>query len=101
MPGILDDHRKNAAGDDGKTAARSLVRARLWAAQSPLVFRAGKLRELVARAETDGYSPTDDAGLWERYEGPVPLVPSDRSNLKITTPVDLEIAAAILRGRQA
>lgn len=87
--------------DDGKAAARTLDRARLWAAQTPQVFRAGKLRELVARAEEEGFSPTDDAGLWERYEGPVPLVPSDRSNLKITTPVDLEIASAILRGREA
>ncbi len=86
--------------DDGSTATRTLDRSKLWAAQTPQVFRAGRLRELVARAEADDYSPTDDAALWERYEGPVPLVPSDRSNLKVTTPVDLEIAAAILRGRE-
>ncbi|MDF1799290.1 MAG: 2-C-methyl-D-erythritol 4-phosphate cytidylyltransferase [Planctomycetota bacterium] len=85
--------------EDGRTAARTLDRSRLWAAQTPQVFDARKLRELVARARDEGLAPTDDAALWERYVGPVPLVPSDRSNLKITTPVDLEIAAAILRGR--
>ena len=86
---------------DGRAAERTLDRDRLWAAQTPQAFDARRFKRLVERAAEDDLSPTDDAALWERYEGPVPLVPSDRSNLKITTPVDLEIAAAILRGREA
>lgn len=86
--------------DNGRTAARTLDRSRLWAAQTPQVFDAKRLRELVKLAAEERFSPTDDAALWERYEKAISLVPSDASNLKITTPADLAIASAILRARR-
>lgn len=83
----------------GAKAERTVDRGRLWAAQTPQVFDAVALRELVKDAAEEGFAPTDDAALWERGHGPVPLVMGDSTNLKITTPTDLEVAAAILRMR--
>jgi 2-C-methyl-D-erythritol 4-phosphate cytidylyltransferase len=86
---------------DGQNAESTLDRSVLWSAQTPQVFRKGLFLELLDRALADGYSPTDDAALHETYVGPVPIVPGDPSNLKITRPEDLVIAAAILRERAA
>jgi len=86
--------------EDGAAAARTLDRARLWAAQTPQVFRRADLFEWHERAAAEGFSPTDDAALCERYRGPVPLVPGAAANMKITTPEDLAIAAAILALRE-
>jgi len=80
-------------------AARTLDRSKLWAAQTPQAFQAEELRELVADAAEEDFKPTDDAALWEMKRGPISIVASDAENLKITTPIDLEIAAAILRTR--
>jgi 2-C-methyl-D-erythritol 4-phosphate cytidylyltransferase len=84
---------------DGKFAASTLERAGLWKAQTPQVFEAARFRECLERARSEGFRPTDDAALWERYVGPVALVPGHPANLKITQPADLEIAQAIVRAR--
>lgn len=85
---------------DGEQADRTVERKELWAAQTPQVFEARRFRELLARAGEDGFRPTDDAALWERYVGPVALVPGEATNFKITLPADLEIARAVLAARQ-
>jgi len=85
--------------DDGKFVAGSLDRTGLWKAQTPQVFEAQRFRELLERAEREEFRPTDDAALWERYVGPVAIVPGLPSNLKLTQPEDLEIAQAFVRLR--
>lgn len=87
------------AARDGARAERTLDRAGLWAAQTPQGFRAVRFRELLARAEALGFRPTDDAALWERWEGPVALVEGSSANLKVTEPDDLAVAAALLGRR--
>lgn len=84
---------------DGRFVAETLDRAALWKAQTPQAFAAERFRELLARAERDGFRPTDDAALWERYVGPVAIVRGSPANLKLTQPEDLEIAQAIVRAR--
>lgn len=86
---------------DGRNAESTLDRSVLWSAQTPQVFRKGLFLELLERALADGYRPTDDSALHETYVGPVPIVPGDPTNLKITRSEDLVIAAAILRERAA
>jgi 2-C-methyl-D-erythritol 4-phosphate cytidylyltransferase len=81
-------------------AKETLDRSRLWAAQTPQCFRSELLRDLLQRAERDGFRPTDDSALHERYVGPVPIVEGESTNLKLTTPCDLAIAAAILAERE-
>ncbi len=84
---------------DGLFVQETLTREHLWKAQTPQVFAAERFRELLARAHAEGFRPTDDSALWERYVGPVALVPGAPSNLKLTQPEDLEIAQAIVRAR--
>jgi 2-C-methyl-D-erythritol 4-phosphate cytidylyltransferase len=87
--------------DDGKAVVRTLERERLWCAQTPQVFETRRFKELVETAYAAGFRPTDDAALWERYVGPVALVPGDAENLKVTSAADLALAAALLRARRA
>jgi 2-C-methyl-D-erythritol 4-phosphate cytidylyltransferase len=84
---------------DGRNAESTLDRTVLWSAQTPQVFRRDLFLELLDRARADGYRPTDDSALHETYVGPVPIVPGDRWNLKITLPEDLPNVARILRER--
>jgi 2-C-methyl-D-erythritol 4-phosphate cytidylyltransferase len=93
---VLDTvKRANEAG----LVSETLERARLWRAQTPQAFEATRFREVLERAERDGFRPTDDSALWERYVGPVAIVPGSPFNLKLTQPEDLEIAQAIVRAR--
>jgi len=85
---------------DGEHVERTLDRSVVWLAQTPQVFRAEVLRDLLLRAEKDGFAPTDEAALYEKYVGGVALVRGEATNLKVTTPADLELAAAILRARR-
>ena len=94
----LRDTVKRSAS--GLRVEETLERSQLWAAQTPQCFRTELLRELLRRAEQDGFRPTDDSALHERYVGPVPIVEGDATNLKLTTPTDLAIAAAILAERE-
>jgi 2-C-methyl-D-erythritol 4-phosphate cytidylyltransferase len=76
-------------------------RGALWSAQTPQTFRRSALLEVLAQAEADGFRPTDDAALWERYVGPVAIVAGDATNLKITRARDLELLRALLSARGA
>ena len=73
-------------------------RQRLWAAQTPQAFRYGLICEAHRQARMQGYAGTDDAALVERLGHPVAIVPGDYRNIKITTPDDLLLAAALLTG---
>src|SRR5262245_45166160 len=84
---------------DGVFAESTVDRDGLFCAETPQAFAARDFRELLARAERESFSPTDDAALWERYRGPVALVEGELSNLKLTTPADLALADAILGAR--
>jgi len=85
---------------DGREVTGTLDRSILWSAQTPQGFDAERLRRVLARAHRDDFTPTDDAALFERYEGAVALVEGDRDNIKLTTPADLALGEAILRARE-
>ncbi|MEN9766994.1 MAG: hypothetical protein RLZZ32_954 [Cyanobacteriota bacterium] len=74
-------------------------RSVLWGAQTPQGFAVEQLRQAHAQARAEGWSVTDDASLFERLGWPVKVMESSPSNIKITTPFDLTIAAAVLAGR--
>lgn len=86
------------AGPDG-SVKETPERGRLWAAQTPQVFRAALLRDAHRRALQDGFRSTDDGALVERLGHPVQLVPGSPENLKITTTADLALADHILQAR--
>lgn len=75
-------------------------RERLRAVQTPQVFQASVLKASLQSAMEQGTSVTDDASAVERLGKTVFLVDGEEENLKITTPLDLVIAEAILQVRK-
>jgi 2-C-methyl-D-erythritol 4-phosphate cytidylyltransferase len=79
------DTVKEAGAD--MVVERTLDRERLWACQTPQVFR----RDLLERAHREvAADVTDDAAMVEALGEPVVLFEGERWNLKVTTPEDLE-----------
>jgi len=76
---------------------RTLDRRRLWAAQTPQVFRVGALREALAADSEALARATDEAMMIEAAGGKVLIHPSPPENLKVTTPFDLRVAELLLR----
>jgi 2-C-methyl-D-erythritol 4-phosphate cytidylyltransferase len=76
----------------------SVDRSRLWAAQTPQVFRTQALREALAAAERPEEA-TDEAMLVEWDGGTVLIHPVAEQNLKVTTPLDLRVAELLLSAR--
>jgi 2-C-methyl-D-erythritol 4-phosphate cytidylyltransferase len=75
-------------------------RASLWHAQTPQAFPAHVLRSAYADPTAEG---TDDAALIERAASGtvVRMVDAGPFNLKVTRPLDVTLAEAILRSREA
>jgi 2-C-methyl-D-erythritol 4-phosphate cytidylyltransferase len=86
VPGVavVDTIRRRAGG--------VVDRDDLVAVQTPQGFRAAALRAAHAGAP----EASDDASLVEANGGTVVVVPGEPENRKITTPVDLLIAAALV-----
>ena len=78
------------------TVLRTLDRSRLWAVQTPQVFRAESLRRALDVDAAVLAAATDDASLVEEAGGTVRLVEAPVENFKVTTAADLERAAAAL-----
>ncbi len=83
---------------DGRTVALTLDRAKLWAVQTPQVFRRVALEQALEDGELVGRA-TDDAWLIEQRGGTVRVIDSGEPNLKITTPNDLRVAELLLSER--
>jgi 2-C-methyl-D-erythritol 4-phosphate cytidylyltransferase len=81
---------------DGADVVRTVDRARLWAVQTPQVFRRAALERALDVDDAVLAAATDDAWLVERLGGRVKVVPFPPDNLKVTTPLDLEIAERAL-----
>jgi 2-C-methyl-D-erythritol 4-phosphate cytidylyltransferase len=77
----------------------TLDRSRLWAVQTPQVFRRGALERALAVEPDELARATDDAWLVERTGGKVIVVGASDENLKVTTPLDLRVADMLLRAR--
>ena len=75
-------------------------RSTLRAVQTPQVFEASLLKAALQDAAEKNVSVTDDCSAVERLGKVVFLVEGDEENMKITTPMDLVLAEAILRDRE-
>jgi 2-C-methyl-D-erythritol 4-phosphate cytidylyltransferase len=78
------------------TVLRTLDRSRLWAVQTPQVFRAESLRRALDVDEALLAAATDDASLVEAAGGSIRLVEAPPGNFKVTTEGDLARAEAAL-----
>jgi 2-C-methyl-D-erythritol 4-phosphate cytidylyltransferase len=92
----VSDTIKEVAAD-GRTVAATLSRSRLWAVQTPQVFRRDALQQALGAASDDQLAAaTDDAWLIEQDGGRVQVVAGEPRNLKVTTPIDLRLAELLL-----
>ncbi|HSN06597.1 MAG TPA: 2-C-methyl-D-erythritol 4-phosphate cytidylyltransferase [Candidatus Angelobacter sp.] len=86
---------------DGRGAVTgTLDRSALRAVQTPQGFRRTTLAAAHAAADP-GAPVTDDAGLVEALGGTVLVVPGDEEAFKVTRPLDLLLADAVLARRRA
>ena len=98
-PAVAVKDTIKAVRDDG-TVAETLDRAALRAVQTPQIFENALLKAALQAAVEGGIPITDDCSAVERLGKRVYLVEGDEENLKITTPVDLILAEAILQARE-
>lgn len=85
--------------DENKIVQSTPDRRQLWAAQTPQAFDVKLLKQCHEEGLIQGWEVTDDAALFERCGLPVQIVEGEETNLKITTPVDLQVAEFILSQR--
>jgi 2-C-methyl-D-erythritol 4-phosphate cytidylyltransferase len=91
---VTDTVRRVAGGD---RSGGIVDREELRAIQTPQLFLRAALEEAHRRAASGGVTgDLDDAVLVERAGYPVAVVPGEPENLKITTPLDLLAAEALL-----
>lgn len=84
----------------GGTVRRTLDRKNLVAVQTPQVFEAALLKAALQDALDRHENLTDDCSAVERLGKIVYLVDGSEENLKITTPLDMAVAEAILERRR-
>jgi 2-C-methyl-D-erythritol 4-phosphate cytidylyltransferase len=71
---------------------------RLWRAQTPQAFAAAPLLRAFRQDLEEGFEGSDSAMSLERLGLPVQVVRGDERNLKVTYPVDLLRAEALIDG---
>jgi len=79
----------------------TVPRERIVLAQTPQAFAAALLKEAFARAQADGLTASDEAGLVERLGREVHVVQGSERNIKITRPADMELARFYLQQERA
>lgn len=89
---VSDTLKLSVHDDSGDVLIKKNVsRDLLWQTQTPQVFATDILYEAYEQAKQDHFMGTDSAGLVERINKEVYLVESPQSNIKITTPEDLDL----------
>jgi len=101
VPGLpaADTVKRVGIGEGSiEPVAETLPRTDLRLIQTPQGFDRATLTEAHAAAD---HFATDDAGLVERLGRPVVVIPGSTEAFKITRPVDLLLAEAVLAERRA
>lgn len=87
-------------GDFKDIVTASPDRDKVWLADTPQVFKTELYRAAAYVAKSEDFTATDDNSLAEHIGFGVKLVDCGKENIKITTPIDLVIAEAILEHRK-
>ena len=90
---LVDTLKSERAGRVGETLSRDDK----WLAQTPQMFRIGRLIEALEQA---GEGVTDEASAMESVGQRPLLVPGGPHNFKVTYPDDFALAEAVLKARQ-
>jgi 2-C-methyl-D-erythritol 4-phosphate cytidylyltransferase len=92
---MVDSIRQISGGGVSQVVDRSMLRA----VQTPQGFQRSVLADALAQAERDHLEVTDDATAVEALGHQITLVPGSREAMKVTEPIDLVLAEAIVRSR--
>ena len=84
----LKDTIRQINGDQVKL----INRQNYVATQTPQGFHLSPYWQATLQSQQEDWEVTDDASLLEKTGIPVHLIPGEETNLKITTPLDLEFA---------
>jgi 2-C-methyl-D-erythritol 4-phosphate cytidylyltransferase len=87
-----EDFPGDSPGKMTIVVAETVDRGRLWAAQTPQVFRVEALRRALEADPAVIEAATDEAMLIEAAGGRVLIHPAPPENVKVTTPADLKLA---------
>lgn len=83
--------------DECGLVVRTLDRSGIWLIQTPQAFSTEILRKAHECARREGWpEATDDAALVEKLGVPVKIVRGSERNIKVTTPLDLEMVRFLL-----
>ncbi len=85
--------------DENRRVKSTPDRSTLFAVRTPQVFQIDILKAALESAIEAGLTVTDDCAAVERLGKEVYLTPGDPENIKITIPLDMLIAEAILKKR--
>jgi 2-C-methyl-D-erythritol 4-phosphate cytidylyltransferase/2-C-methyl-D-erythritol 2,4-cyclodiphosphate synthase len=112
MRRVLDAAWKKGAAIPGIPATETIQRVsragrvlstpprdELYAIQTPQAFHAGILRSALDQAHESGFVGTDESSAVRRAGHAVVVVPGSPDNIKITRPLDLEIAGRLISKR--
>jgi 2-C-methyl-D-erythritol 4-phosphate cytidylyltransferase len=88
---------KQATGPLPARVTKTIPRNELWAMQTPQIARRAALLEAFERCPIPLEQITDDMQLLELAGHEVWLVQGEEKNLKITTPLDLELARLLFK----
>jgi len=83
--------------EKGMTISQTIDRTKLWRVQTPQAFKVALLRKAFEMVTKKKLKVTDEASSVEMICDNVRLVQSSSSNIKITSPDDLVLAAALMR----
>ena len=98
-PAVAVKDTVKVAKPDG-AVEQTLERDALRAVQTPQVFQADLLKAALQSALEQNIPVTDDCSAVERLGKTVYLVEGDETNLKITTPMDMVLAEALLDAKE-
>ena len=84
---------------DGNFVLRTVPRSSLWEVHTPQVSTKALFLKGFANVEAKNLEVTDDVSVIEALGLPVKLTLGEYTNIKLTTPDDLQVASQILRER--
>lgn len=84
---------------DGEFVLRTVERSRLWEIHTPQVSTKKLFLEGFAKVKAENLEVTDDVSVIEALGKPVKLTLGEYTNIKLTTPDDLQVAEQVLRER--
>jgi 2-C-methyl-D-erythritol 4-phosphate cytidylyltransferase/2-C-methyl-D-erythritol 2,4-cyclodiphosphate synthase len=98
VPGLPATETIQRVSRSGRVLATP-PRRELYAIQTPQAFHAGILRSALQKAHEAGFLGTDESSVVRWAGHPVVVVPGSPDNIKITRPLDLDIAELLIEGR--